>query len=111
MKNEIARNKKRRALNTSPVERNCMECDNCKIVDVKDGGLSSVLLPDGKWSEPTTCHKYNIRCKLDGEIKGYVFSAYEELIPYKDLIFKAVKDHEIIKITSKEEESEFKDLL
>ena len=36
---------------------------------------------------------------------------YEELIPYKDLIFKAVKDHEIIKITSKEEESEFKDLL
>ena len=36
---------------------------------------------------------------------------YEELIPYKDLIFKAVKDHEVIKITSKEEESEFKDLL
>ena len=36
---------------------------------------------------------------------------YEELIPYKDLILKAVKDHEIIKITAKEEESEFKDLL
>ena len=36
---------------------------------------------------------------------------YEELIPYKDLILKAVKDHEITKITAKEEESEFKDLL
>ena len=91
MKNEIARNKKRRALNTSPVERNCMECDNCKIVDVKDGGLSSVLLPNGKWSEPTTCHKYNIRCKLDGEIKGYVFSPYEELIPYNCELSKPKK--------------------
>ncbi len=36
---------------------------------------------------------------------------YEELIPYKDLIYEAVKEHEIIKITAKEEESEFKDLL
>lgn len=36
---------------------------------------------------------------------------YEELIPYKDLIYEAVKTHEIITIKAKEEESEFKDLL
>ena len=36
---------------------------------------------------------------------------YEELIPYKELIFEAVKNHEIISIKAKEEESEFKDLL
>ncbi len=36
---------------------------------------------------------------------------YEELIPYKELIFEAVKKHEIIKISSTEKESEFKDLL
>ena len=36
---------------------------------------------------------------------------YEELIQYKDLIYEAVKEHEIIKIKAKEEESEFKDLL
>lgn len=36
---------------------------------------------------------------------------YEELIPYKDLIYEAIKTHEIIKITSKEDNNEFKDLL
>ena len=36
---------------------------------------------------------------------------YEELIPYKELIYEAVKNHEIISIKAKEEESEFKDLL
>ena len=36
---------------------------------------------------------------------------YEELIPYKDLIYEAVKNHEIITIKAHEEESEFKDLL
>ena len=36
---------------------------------------------------------------------------YEELIPYKDLIYEAVKTHEIITIKAHEEESEFKDLL
>ena len=36
---------------------------------------------------------------------------YEELIPYKDLIYKAVKTHETITIEAQEEENEFKDLL
>ena len=36
---------------------------------------------------------------------------YEELIPYKDLIYEAVKNHEVINIKAHEEESEFKDLL
>ena len=36
---------------------------------------------------------------------------YEELIPYKDLIYEAIKTHEIIKITAKEDNNEFKDLL
>lgn len=36
---------------------------------------------------------------------------YEELISYKELIYEAVKNHEIISIKAKEEESEFKDLL
>lgn len=36
---------------------------------------------------------------------------YEELIPYKDLIYKAVKTHETITIEDQEEENEFKDLL
>lgn len=36
---------------------------------------------------------------------------YEKLIPYKDLIYEAVKNHEVIHIKEKEEESEFKDLL
>ncbi len=36
---------------------------------------------------------------------------YEELISYKDLIYEAIKTHEIIKITSKEDNNEFKDLL
>ena len=36
---------------------------------------------------------------------------YQELIPYKDLIYEAVKNHEIITIKAHEEESEFKDLL
>lgn len=36
---------------------------------------------------------------------------YEELIPYKDLIYEAVKSHEVITIKAKDEESEFKDLL
>ncbi len=36
---------------------------------------------------------------------------YEELIPYKDLIYKAVKTHETITIEAQEEEKEFKDLL
>ena len=36
---------------------------------------------------------------------------YEELIPYKDLIYEAVKTHEIITIKAHEEENEFKDLL
>ena len=36
---------------------------------------------------------------------------YEELIPYKDLIYKAVKTHETITIEDQEEEKEFKDLL
>ncbi len=35
---------------------------------------------------------------------------YEELIPYQDLIYKAIKNHEVIKITAKEED-EYKDLL
>ena len=35
---------------------------------------------------------------------------YEKLIPYKDLIYKAVKNEEIIKINLKEN-NEFKDLL
>ena len=36
---------------------------------------------------------------------------YEELIPFKDLIYKAVKNHEVITIKAHEEENEFKDLL
>ena len=36
---------------------------------------------------------------------------YEELIPYKELVYEAVKTHEIINIKAHEEESEFKDLL
>ena len=36
---------------------------------------------------------------------------YEELIPYKDLIYKAVKNHEVITIKAHEEEKAFKDLL
>lgn len=36
---------------------------------------------------------------------------YEELIPFKDLIYEAVKNHEMITIKAHEEESEFKDLL
>ncbi len=36
---------------------------------------------------------------------------YEKLIPYKDLIYKAVKTHETITIEAQEEEKEFKDLL
>ena len=32
-------------------------------------------------------------------------SLYEEKIPYKDLIYKAIKNHEIIKITSEEKKS------
>ena len=36
---------------------------------------------------------------------------YEKLIPYKDLIYEAVKSHEVITIKAKDEESEFKDLL
>ncbi len=36
---------------------------------------------------------------------------YEELIPYKDLIYEAIKTHEVIKITAKEDNNEFKDLL
>lgn len=35
---------------------------------------------------------------------------YEELIPYKDLIYKAIKNHEIIKIQEKEKQ-EFEDIL
>lgn len=36
---------------------------------------------------------------------------YEELIPFKDLIYEAVKNHEMITIKAHEEENEFKDLL
>ena len=36
---------------------------------------------------------------------------YEELIPFKDLIYEAVKNHEIISIKANEKENEFKDLL
>ena len=36
---------------------------------------------------------------------------YEELIPFKDLIYKAVKNHEVITIKAHEEEKAFKDLL
>lgn len=36
---------------------------------------------------------------------------YEKLISYEDLIYNAIKTHEVIKITEKEENSEFKDLL
>ena len=36
---------------------------------------------------------------------------YEELIPYKNLIYEAVKSHEVINIKAHEEENEFKDLL
>ena len=36
---------------------------------------------------------------------------YEELIPFKDLIYEAVKNDEIISIKAHEEENEFKDLL
>jgi len=37
-------------------------------------------------------------------------ASYEELIPYEDLIYKAIKNHEIIRITNKEE-NEFRDIL
>ena len=36
---------------------------------------------------------------------------YEELIPYKDLTYEAIKTHEVKKITAKEDNDEFKDLL
>ncbi len=36
---------------------------------------------------------------------------YEELIPFKDLIYEAVKTHEVIKIQAHEEDKAFKDLL
>ncbi len=36
---------------------------------------------------------------------------YEKLIPYKDLIYEAIKTHEVKKITAKENNDEFKDLL
>ena len=36
---------------------------------------------------------------------------YEELIPFKDLIYEAVKNHEMITIKAHEEEKAFKDLL
>ena len=36
---------------------------------------------------------------------------YEALIPYKDLIYTAIKNHEVINIKVGEEETEFKDLL
>lgn len=36
---------------------------------------------------------------------------YEDLIPYQDLIYKAIKNHEVVKIKAHEEENEFKDLL
>ena len=36
---------------------------------------------------------------------------YEELIPFKDLIYKAIKNHEVITIKAHEEEKAFKDLL
>ena len=36
---------------------------------------------------------------------------YEELIPYKDLIYEAVKNHEVITIKARENNDEFKDLL
>lgn len=36
---------------------------------------------------------------------------YEELVPYKDLIYEAVKNHEVITIKAHEEEKAFKDLL
>lgn len=35
---------------------------------------------------------------------------YEELIPYKELIYKSIKDHEVLKITNKED-NKYKDLL
>lgn len=38
-------------------------------------------------------------------------SEYENLIPYEDLIYKAIKNHEILKIAEKEEHKEFEDLL
>ncbi len=38
-------------------------------------------------------------------------SEYEKLIPYEDLIYKAIKNHEIIKVKEKEENKEFEDLL
>jgi thiamine biosynthesis protein ThiI len=36
---------------------------------------------------------------------------YEKLIPYEDLIYEAVKNHEILEISAKENNNEFKDLL
>ena len=36
---------------------------------------------------------------------------YETLIPYEELIHKAVKEHEMLHLTSKNENMEFKDLL
>jgi len=38
-------------------------------------------------------------------------SEYEKLIPYEDLIYKSIKNHEIIKIKEKEDNKEFEDLL
>lgn len=36
---------------------------------------------------------------------------YEKLIPYEELIYKAIKGHEVIKVSVKEEKEEFEDLL
>ena len=36
---------------------------------------------------------------------------YEKLIPYEEMIYKAIKGHEIIKVSVKEEKEEFADLL
>ena len=36
---------------------------------------------------------------------------YEKLIPYEEMIYKAIKGHEVIKVSVKEEKEEFADLL
>ena len=36
---------------------------------------------------------------------------YEKLIPYEEMIYKAIKGHEVIKVSVKEEKEEFEDLL
>ena len=36
---------------------------------------------------------------------------YEKIIPYEEMIYHAIKNHEVIKIKAKEESNEFKDLL